>query len=272
MAEVQILFEEVRAKREEAGRLKQQAEEAKEKEENLADKADRLDVESETIKVELIPNIEDDIRLTEILIADKDEEIREADEEIDIHKNAAVRHWQQEQEKRLDAADKYKESDRLKSQADTQVVIGLPQRSMGFLAESRPRFERAAELQIRGQQLQREADELIRSARESESHYNQVLCRGIYLASERGSFRRELSTLHSQLEGYKTELRKAKDDAQQKRNYCLRIREEELKLSDESLDLEEKANSVTAQAEVLELQINQQMAVVGQCQKGSGDK
>ena len=82
----------------------------------------------------------------------------------------------------------------------------MPQRSMGFLAESRPRFERAVELQVQGQQLEREADELIRSARESEGYHNQVLARGIYLASERGSFTRELATLQSQLEGFKREL------------------------------------------------------------------
>ena len=117
----------------------------------------------------------------------------------------------------------------------------MPQWSMGFLAESRPRFERDVELQVQGQQLEYQADELIISVMESEGYYNQVLARGIYLASERGTFTRELATLQSQLEGFKRELEERQREAQEKRAEFMRLRDVELELGDRAADLEENA-------------------------------
>ena len=102
-------------------------------------------------------------------------------------------------------------------------------------------FERDVELQVQGQQLEYQADELIISVMESEGYYNQVLARGIYLASERGTFTRELATLQSQLEGFKRELEERQREAQEKRAEFMRLRDVELELGDRAADLEENA-------------------------------
>ena len=245
--EIQALNDMAKRKRQKAKRLRADALRLQKLEENLGVHV-KIWSERRDVQKEWIANLERDLKLTESEMTEKNPEFREEKSYVEIHRQAAKQFRGREKEKREEARNKIREAELLCSQADAQCVRGLPERAMGNFAVAKPILERARDLQLQGQQAERDAEELLRSADEAERKFDLILGRAICFAQERHRFVEQLEQLKQKLERQQRALEQEQREAEEKKKECLRIREEGEAIGKQASELEDQVQVLEQQA------------------------
>ena len=246
-SEIDALNEMARWKRLEAEGLQADASRLRKQEEDFGDQA-KICSEKHDVHRGWITSIERDIKLTESEITEKETEVREEEEYVEIHRQAAKRFRDQEKEKREEARNKMREAELLCSQADAQCVRGLPERAMGNFAVARPILERARDLQLEGQQAERDAEELLKTADEAERKFDLILGRAICIAQGRHHLVEQLEELKEKLGWQQLALEREQGKAEEMKNECLILREEVGAIGKKASEFENQVQLLRQQA------------------------
>ena len=245
--EIEVLNDTARRKRLEAEGLRTEALRLRKQEKDLVDQAKSCS-ERHDVYRGWIRNSERDIKLTESEITEKEAEVQDEEENVEIHRQAAKRFRDQEKKRREEARNKWREAELLCSQADAQCVRGLPERAMGNFAVARPILERARDLQLQGQQAERDAEELLSAADDAERKFDLLLGRAIAFAQEWHHLSAQLEELKEKLGWQQLALEREQRNAEEKKKECLRLGEEGEAVGKQASELENQVQVLRQQA------------------------
>ena len=195
-----------------------------------------------------IRNSEEDIKLTELEIARKEEELQDEEENVDMHRQGAKQLREQEKKLREDAREKWRDAELFCGLADAKCAQGLPMRSMGNFAAARPILEKARELQLEGQEWEREAEKMLEAADFYERKFDLLLGRAIAFAQECHQLSAQVAELKEKLGWQKLALEREQKSAEEKKKECLKLGEEGEKIGKKASELENQVQFLRQQA------------------------
>ena len=245
--EIDALLDTARRKRLEAEGLRSEALSLRKQEKELIDQA-RSCSEMHDVYEGWITNTEQDIKVTESEITEKEVEVQDGEENVDMHRQAAKRFRDFEKKRREEARDKWRDAELLCSLADAQCVRGLPERAMGNFAVARPILERARDLQLEGQEAERVAEKLLSAADDAERKFDLIWGRAIAFTQEWHHLSAQLAELKEKLGWQQLALEQEQRNAEEKKKECLKLGEEGEQVGKQASELENQVQVLRQQA------------------------
>ena len=195
-----------------------------------------------------IANTEQDIKVTESEITEKEVEVQDGEENVDMHRQCAKRFRDFEKKKREEARDKWRDGELFCGLADAKCAQGLPMRAMGNFAAARPILEQARDLQLEGQEFERDAEKLLEAADDAERKFDLLSGRAIALAQEWHQLSAQLAELKEKLGWQQLALEREQENAEEKKKECLKLGEEREQIGKQASELENRVQFLRQQA------------------------
>ena len=165
-----------------------------------------------------------------------------------MHRQAAKRFRDFEKKRREEARDKWRDAELFCGLADAKCAQGLPMRAMGNFAAARKILEQARDLQLEGQEWQRDAEKLLEAADDAERKFDLLSGRAIALAQEWHQLSAQLAELKEKLGWQQLALEREQEKAEEKKKECLKLGEEGEQIGKQASELENRVQFLRQQA------------------------